>query len=137
MNERNSTQLLPVLVWHDPRVHLLDDTWLLTIFAVLLAIALPWFVSGLHIDFAATAAGLLALAAVHVVLAAISGVRPSSQSRGTLGLSSLHALGVFRRTARSVRDHDVRLRGRSGISRERLRHTRRADVDGACRSGAQ
>ena len=57
MNERNSTQLLPVLVWHDPRVHLLDDTWLLTIFAVLLAIALPWFVSGLHIDFAATAAG--------------------------------------------------------------------------------
>ncbi|TLZ15552.1 MAG: hypothetical protein E6K30_12695, partial [Gammaproteobacteria bacterium] len=94
MNERNSTQLLPVLVWHDPRVHLLDDTWLLTIFAVLLAIALPWFVSGLHIDFAATAAGLLALAAVHVVLAAISGVRPSSQSRGTLGLSSLHALGV-------------------------------------------
>src|SRR5207244_11794434 len=65
-----------------------------TIFAILLGIALPWFVSGLHIDFAATAAGLLALAAVHVVLAAISGVRPSSQSRGTLGLSSLHALGV-------------------------------------------
>ena len=94
MNEPDSTQLLPVLVWHDPRVHLLDDTWLLTIFAILLGIALPWFVSGLHIDFAATAAGLLALAAVHVVLAAISGVRPSSQSRGTLGLSSLHALGV-------------------------------------------
>src|SRR5947207_1414416 len=94
MNEPDSTQLLPVLVWHDPRVHLLDDTWLLTIFAILLGIALPWFVSGLHIDFAATAAGLLAPAAVHVVLAAISGVRPSSQSRGTLGLSSLHALGV-------------------------------------------
>ena len=94
MNEPDSTQLVPVLVWHDPRVHLLDDTWLLTIFAILLGIALPWFVSGLHIDFAATAAGLLALAAVHVVLAAISGVRPSSQSRGTLGLSSLHALGV-------------------------------------------
>src|SRR5207237_1173461 len=41
MNEPDSTQLVPVLVWHDPRVHLLDDTWLLTIFAVLLAIALP------------------------------------------------------------------------------------------------
>src|SRR5437660_12470501 len=94
MNERNSTQLLPVLVWHDPRVHLLDDTWLLTIFAVLLAIALPWFVSGLHIDFAATAAGLLALAPVHVALAAVSGGRPRSQWRGTLGLSSLHAPGV-------------------------------------------
>jgi hypothetical protein len=94
MNERDSTQLLPVLVWHDPRVHLLDDTWLLTIFAVLLAIALPWFVSGLRIDFAATAAGLLALAAVHVVLAAISGLRPRSQARETLGLSGLHAIGV-------------------------------------------
>src|SRR5256884_1439932 len=28
MNEPDSTQLLPVLEWHDPRVHLLDDTWL-------------------------------------------------------------------------------------------------------------
>src|SRR5207253_2215586 len=83
-----------VLRPHAFALHVLDYTWLLTIFAVLLAIALPWFVSGLHIDFAATAAGLLALAAVHVVLAAISGVRPSGQSRGTLGLSSLHALGV-------------------------------------------
>jgi PAS domain-containing protein len=95
MSERESTQLLPVLVWHDPRVHLLDDTWLLTIFAILLAIALPWFVSGLHIEFAATAAGLLALAAVHVILAAMSGLRPRSQTRETLGLSSLHALGVM------------------------------------------
>ncbi len=95
MSERESTQLLPMLVWHDPRVHLLDDAWLLTIFAVLLAIALPWFVSGLHIEFAATAAGLLALAAVHVILAAMSGVRPRTQTRETLGLSSLHALGVI------------------------------------------
>jgi PAS domain-containing protein len=95
MSERVSTQLLPVLVWHDPRVHLLDDTWLLTICAILLAIALPWFVSGLHIEFAAAATGLLALAAVHVILAALSGVRPKSQTRETLGLSSLHAVGVI------------------------------------------
>ena len=95
MSERESTQLLPGLTWHDPRVQLLDDTWLLTIFAILLAIALPWFVSGLHIEFAATATGLLALAAVHVLLAAMSGVRPGSQTRETLRLSSLHALGVM------------------------------------------
>jgi hypothetical protein len=95
MSERESTQLLRVPVWHDPRVHLLDDAWLLTISAVLLAIALPWFVSGLRIEFAATMAGLLALAAVHVLLAAMSGVRPGSQTRETLELSSLHALGVI------------------------------------------
>jgi PAS domain-containing protein len=94
MSEREPTQLLQVLVWHDPRVHLLDDAWLLTIFAVLLAIALPWFVSGLRIEFAATTAGLLALAGVHVILAALSGVRPRSQKRETVWLSSLHALGV-------------------------------------------
>ncbi len=95
MIERDSTQLLPVLVWHDPRVHLLDDTWLLTICAILLAIALPWFVSGLHIEFAATAAGLLGLGAIHVILAAMSGMRPTNQTRETLRLSSLHALGVI------------------------------------------
>ena len=79
MNERDATQLLPALVWHDPRAHLRDDTWLLTICAILLAVALPWFVSGLRIDFAATAAGLLALGALHVILAAMSGLRPKSQ----------------------------------------------------------
>ncbi len=94
MNERDSTRLLPALVWHDPRAHLLDDTWLLTICAILLAVALPWFVSGLRIDFALTAAGLLALGALHVILAAMSGLRPTSQARETLRLSSLHALGV-------------------------------------------
>jgi PAS domain-containing protein len=103
MSEREATQLLPVLVWHHPRAHLLDDAWLLTIFAVLLAIALPWFVSGLHIEFAATTAGLLALAAVHVMLAALSGVRPRSQRRETVWLSSLHALGVI--TMAYIWDH--------------------------------
>jgi PAS domain-containing protein len=98
MSERDpteSTQLVPVLIWHDPRVQLLDDTWLLTICAALLAIALPWLVSGLRIEFAASAAGLLVLGAIHVVLAAMSGVRPTSQRRETLRLSSLHALGVI------------------------------------------
>ena len=95
MRELESTQLMPVLVWDDPRVHLLDDTWLLTICAVVLAIALPWFVSGLRIEFAATAAGLLVLGVLHLILAAMSSRRPTSQARETLGLSSLHALGVI------------------------------------------
>ena len=95
MSERDSTQLLPKLVWHDPRVHILDDTWLLTISAILLAIALPWWVSGLRVQFAPAAAGLLALGVIHVILAAMGGLRPTSARRETLRLSILHALGVI------------------------------------------
>ena len=32
----DSTQLIPRPVWENPRVHLLDDIWLLTIVAILL-----------------------------------------------------------------------------------------------------
>jgi len=46
MNDSYGTQLLPALLRHDPRIHPLDDTWLLTIFTILPAIVLPWFVSG-------------------------------------------------------------------------------------------
>ena len=47
MRETGETQILPSLTLRDPRLHLLDDTWLLTIFAVLFATAVPWLVSGL------------------------------------------------------------------------------------------
>ena len=66
MNDGYRTQLLPALLWHDPRIHPLDDTWLLTIFTIVPAIALPWFNSGLQIDFVATTMGLLTLGAIHL-----------------------------------------------------------------------
>jgi hypothetical protein len=53
-------------LWHHPRVHLLDDTWLLTIAAVLIAVALPWFANGFDVDVGMVAWGLLGLGAVHV-----------------------------------------------------------------------
>jgi PAS domain-containing protein len=95
MNDSYGTQLLPAFVWHDPRSHLLDDTWLLTIFTILLAIAVPWFVSGLAIDLTAAAAGLLALGAIHVGLAAMSSRAAGNPVRRTRTLSALHALGVI------------------------------------------
>lgn len=95
VSQPDPTRLLRVVVWHDPRVHLLDDTWLLTICAVVLAIALPWFVSGLRIEFAPTTAGLLTLGAIHIVLAALAGLRPTNKRRETLALWTLHALGVI------------------------------------------
>lgn len=95
MNDSNATQTLSALAWHDPRIHLLDDTWLLTIFAILFATALPWLVSGLTIDFIATAAALLTLGAIHVAFAALAGRHAPNELRRGRTLTALHALGVL------------------------------------------
>ena len=47
----DSTQLIPRPVWQNPRVHLLDDIWLLTIVAILIATGVPWFASGFEVGF--------------------------------------------------------------------------------------
>jgi PAS domain-containing protein len=95
MNDGNATQLLTPLVWRDPRVHLLDDTWLLTIFAVLFATAVPWLASGLTIDFIATAIGLITLGAIHVALAVLAGRSADTGLRRKRTLLALHALGII------------------------------------------
>ena len=56
--EVERTQLLQQPLWHHPRVHLLDDTWLLTIVAILVATALPWLASDFEVDVAMAAWGL-------------------------------------------------------------------------------
>jgi len=94
MMQRAATQIIPVLNWIDPRAHPLGDTWLLTIFTLLLAIGLPRIVSGLEVDFALCALGLLALAVIHVgfaVVAARLAARPRLRTRL---LTTLHLLGV-------------------------------------------
>ena len=72
MSTVDSTQLLPVPVWEDPRTHLLDDIWLLTIFTILLAIALPWLASSLEVSLTGVFWGLLALGAIHMAFTAIA-----------------------------------------------------------------
>lgn len=64
--EVERTQLLQQPLWHHPRVNLLDDTWLLTIVAILVATAVPWLANGFDVDFATAAWGLLALGGIHV-----------------------------------------------------------------------
>lgn len=95
MREADSTRLMAAFRWHDPRVRRLDDTWLLTIFATVLAIALPWSASGVSIDFAAAAIGLLILGAVHVALAALSATGRFRGARATRALVALHGLGIL------------------------------------------
>jgi hypothetical protein len=94
MMDRTPTQIIPVFNWRDPRAHPLGDTWLLTIFTILLAIGLPRVAGGLEIDFAGCALGLLALAVLHVgfaVVAARLAARPQLRTRL---LTALHLLSV-------------------------------------------
>jgi PAS domain-containing protein len=78
--------------WTDPRVHLLDDTWLLTIFAILLATTLPWLLSSFEIDLIAASLGLLALGAVHFGFSVLA--RPAGAGERRTLLSALHIVGV-------------------------------------------
>jgi PAS domain-containing protein len=81
-------------VWSDPRIHLLDDSWLLTVFATLLATALPWLLSGFDVNFAAVTLGLLALGAIHFSLSML-GRRSRTGERRRGVMTSLHLAGVF------------------------------------------
>jgi PAS domain-containing protein len=92
MNTGDATQLLPAPSWSDPRIHLLDDAWLLTIFAILLATALPWLTGAFDINFVAAALGLLALGAIHIAFSLLR--RPSDAGERRPLLTVLHVSGV-------------------------------------------
>jgi PAS domain-containing protein len=94
MNTSTSTQRLAALGWHDPRAHLLDDSWLLTIFAIVFATAVPWLVSGLSIDLLPTVAGLVTLGAIHVAFAALASRHSPQDARRARTLVGLHVFGV-------------------------------------------
>ncbi len=86
----------PALAWHDPRVHLLDDSWLLTIFAVLFATAIPWLVSGLAIDFVGTARGAARARRASTSRSPRWRARRAQRTLAAVrALTALHALGVL------------------------------------------
>lgn len=92
MSPADATQVIPAPAWSDPRIHLLDDTWLLTIFATLLATVVPWLVSALDINFVAACLGLLALGAIHICLTLIG--KPARVGERRPVLASLHLAGI-------------------------------------------
>lgn len=94
MRTGEETMVLPAPAWDDPRVHLLDDIWLLAIFAILFSIALPWFISGIQIDIVRAAIGLLALGGVHMAFSVICAPRRPPTVWRTRLLGMLHALGI-------------------------------------------
>lgn len=93
MSPADSTQMIPAPNWSDPRIHLLDDTWLLTIFAILLGTVVPWLVSALDINFVAACLGLLALGAIHISFTLIG--KPARAGERRPALASLHIAGII------------------------------------------
>ncbi len=89
----DATQRVPAPTWTDPRIHLLDDTWLLTIFAILLGTVVPWLVSALDINFVAACLGLLALGAIHISFTLIG--KPARVGERRPALASLHIAGIL------------------------------------------
>lgn len=94
MDTLERTQLLPLPTWSDPRLHLLDDLWLLAIFAILFAAGLPWLVSSFDIRVGAALLGLLALAGIHVGFTVLTAPVPGIHRWRKRVLALLHALGV-------------------------------------------
>ena len=90
----NPTQLLSHPSWENPRVHLLDDIWLMTLAAVVFATAVPWLFSGFEVDVRAASGGLLALGALHVAFTLLaSGNSRQGRWRARI-LTALDVAGV-------------------------------------------
>jgi hypothetical protein len=94
MRTGDETVLVPTIAFDDPRVHLLDDIWLLAIFTVLLSIVLPWFISSFEVDLMHAATGLLALGAVHIAFTVVCAPHRPATVRRRRMLAVLHALAI-------------------------------------------
>jgi hypothetical protein len=88
----DATQLLPHPSWENPRVHLLDDIWLMTLVAVVFATAVPWLFSGFEVDIRGGSWGLLALGALHVAFTLLSSGHASPWR--ARALTALDVIGV-------------------------------------------
>jgi PAS domain-containing protein len=88
----DETEVMPRPIWGDSGAHLLDDAWLLTIFAILMATAVPWLLSDFDVNFLAVSLGLLALGAIHFSFSML-GRRSTAAPRRRM-LTALHIAGV-------------------------------------------
>jgi PAS domain-containing protein len=93
--DTSSTQLIRHPVWENPRVHLLDDIWLLTIVAILIATGLPWLAGGFEVDIGTAGWGLLALGGIHVAFTLLAAPTRSDGRWHNRALTLLEAAGVI------------------------------------------
>jgi hypothetical protein len=77
-----------------PRVHLLDDVWLLTIGAILLAIGIPWLSGGFEVQIGVAGWAILALGAIHMAFTFLASPVHLGRWRNH-ALTLLNAIGVI------------------------------------------
>jgi PAS domain-containing protein len=94
MSTPEEMALAPSPEWVEARSRMLEDTWLLTLFALVLATALPWFVSAFNIDFAAASWAIVLLGVIYVALTLVARI-PSQGSLRRRALGALNAAGVI------------------------------------------
>jgi hypothetical protein len=81
--------------WQNPRIHLLDDMWLLTILAIIVAIGVPWLFSGFAVQAAAASWGLLGLGGVHIAFTLLASPTRSGGRSRDYALTLLDVIGVM------------------------------------------
>jgi len=90
----DSTQPIQRPDWQNPRVHLLDDIWLMTIIAIIVMIGVPWASLGFEAQIGSVSWGLLALGAIHVAFTLLASAAASLRQWHGAALTLLHAIGV-------------------------------------------
>src|SRR5690348_8933833 len=78
-----------------PQTQVLQDTWLLTLFAAVLATCLPWFTGTFDIDFAAASWALLLLGAVYVGMSLVTSAQDFTEPTRRRLLTALHVLAII------------------------------------------
>ncbi|MDP9065985.1 MAG: hypothetical protein M3O06_08990 [Pseudomonadota bacterium] len=91
----DATQLIPRPVWENPRIQLLDDIWLLTIVAILVATGVPWFSSGFEVDLLMASWGMFGLGAVHVAFTMLGAPGRRYSRWRDRSLTLVHVAGVL------------------------------------------
>jgi PAS domain-containing protein len=89
-----STESASRPLWQSPQIHLLDDMWLLTVLAILVAIGVPWLSSGFEVQAAVAGWGLLALGGIHVAFTLLASPTPAGGRWREYALTLLNAIGV-------------------------------------------
>ncbi len=93
--DTSSTQFLPRPTWQNPRVHLLDDVWLLTIVAMLVAVGIPSLSGDLNVQIGTASWGLLALGAIHLAFTGLAHPTHAPGRWRSWVLTLLNAAGVI------------------------------------------
>lgn len=88
------TQVIARPLQENPRVHLLNDIWLLTIVAVLIGTGVPWLASGFEVDVGTASWGLLALGGIHVAFTFLGSPRRRHARWHDHAMTALEMAGV-------------------------------------------